>query len=170
MSEFNIGDIVNIWVKRDLTVIGEVLFISNITSTFNEQDCRVIYEIKIISSEHESIKKGAILFFDDFHIIGLNNSYVQPLKSPFLAKCMEFKNESHKKHMDLISDTNKALKEIEQKEKNQSKDFIYIEDKDVIIPKKFLQDSPIEINEIILLNNKESTTFKKGFVVSSYKT
>lgn len=127
MNRFKIGDIVSFSYLGNL-IEGEII----------NQTC-LFYEIKITKSELENIGVGSLG--------GFSHAIVE--QGIDLGRLNKLREEQHKRHMELISDTknllntldkvtesniSNTLKAFEQKS-NKSNDFIYFKDSEFIIKK-----------------------------------
>lgn len=152
MSKFKVGDIVETILNGKDVISSVVAEITDTPDVWDYPDN--YYRLRVLNSDSSYFDKGLCFDSHEKHL-----------------KLKSLKDESHKKHMDLISDTNKKLNEIdlkpiespeglkrrildelEFKQALQTKtdnDFIYFKDQDVILSKSFLKDKVISISDPI---------------------
>lgn len=146
MSKYKVGDIVNVLYDFDKIVKGKVIGFNALTNQ---------YMVEILENKDDFLKEK---------IYGI---YELDLKPIYQENTIDL-NKSHKKHMDLISDVNKQLNEIDEKQvpqANPSNDFIYFKDLDIVVPKKVFQEDVLNIQTISFRKDK---SFVNGFGVFLY--
>lgn len=146
MSKYKVGYIVNVIYDFDKIIKGKVIGFNALTNQ---------YMVEILENKDDFLKEK---------IYGI---YELDLKPIYQENTIDL-NKSHKKHMDLISDVNKQLKEIDEKEISQAKpsnDFIYFKDLDIVVPKKVFQEDVLNIQPTSFIKDN---SIVNGFGVFLY--
>ncbi len=149
MSKFKVGDIVETILNGKDVISSVVAEITDTPDVWDYPDN--YYRLRVLNSDSSYFDKGLCFDSHEKHL-----------------KLKSLKDKSHKKHMDLISDVNKLLKEIDEKEVPQAKpnnDFIYFKEIDIVVPKEILQKDILNIQPISL---RKDNSIVNGFGVFLY--
>lgn len=149
MSKFKVGDIVETILNGKDVISSVVAEITDTPDVWDYPDN--YYRLRVLNSDSSYFDKGLCFDSHEKHL-----------------KLKSLKDKSHKKHMDLISDTHKQLNEIDNKQVLQTKpnnDFIYFKDLDMVFPKKIFQEDVLNIR---LAQFEKDNNVINGFGVFLY--